>query len=284
MRSGPSAHRGVPHLYDATLTVVSRSRTIKSLAMLSDRQVVELFHLHFLRLLCAGPDKARFGIKGGGNLRFFFDSVRYSEDLDLDVTGLPVHKLQDRVSSILGGQALLLPLRSRGISISRVSAPKQTDTTQRWKVGLSVEDLPRPLHTKIEFSRQPTMEETRVEPMSAGVLSAYQLMPLLAPHYPLGAAARQKVGALVGRSVVQARDVFDLAWLMARAGGKLEELRPVGALVRKAIERTMDLSYADFKGQVASYLQPEQLDAYGTREVWDAMQTQVVELLEQALP
>jgi len=31
----------------------------------SERQIVELFHLQFVRLLCAGPDKNRFAIKGG---------------------------------------------------------------------------------------------------------------------------------------------------------------------------------------------------------------------------
>src|SRR5512146_2202291 len=107
--------------------------------MLSDRQVVELFHLHFVRLLCLGPDKDRFAIKGGCNLRFFFESVRYSEDIDLDVAGIPVHTLKEKVGKIVGGPALALPLRSQGILIGAVTAPKQTETTQRWKVALTVE-------------------------------------------------------------------------------------------------------------------------------------------------
>src|SRR5438034_9849171 len=98
--------------------------------MLSDRQVVELFHLHFVRLLCAGPEKDRFAIKGGCNLRFFFESVRYSEDLDLDVERLPIHALKEKMSRILQGPALSLPLKSRGLSIGEISAPKQTETTQ----------------------------------------------------------------------------------------------------------------------------------------------------------
>lgn len=68
----------------------------------SDRQNVEFFHLSLVRLLCAGPDKDAFTIKGGCNLRFFFGSVRYSEDLDLDVSErVPVHALKDRMSRIL---------------------------------------------------------------------------------------------------------------------------------------------------------------------------------------
>lgn len=250
--------------------------------MISDRHAVELFHLHFVRLLCSGPSKASFAIKGGCNLRFFFESVRYSEDIDLDVAGLPVHALKEKVSGVLSGPALSLALRSRGIAIGSVSAPKQTETTQRWKVGLSAEGHAIPLHTKIEFSRRPTMEESKVEPIAASVLAEHQLMPFLAPHYPLAAALRQKIGALAGRSVVQARDVFDLGVLFARSGSKVDALGPIRSLLPKAIERAMDVSYADFKSQVGSYLQPDHLDTYGSREAWDALQMRVVDLLEKA--
>src|SRR5437867_1758937 len=117
--------------------------------MLSDRQVVELFHLHFVRLLCSGPDRDRFVIKGGCNLRFFFESVRYSEDIDLDVARLPVHTLKEKVARVLDGQPLALTLRSRGIAVRDVTAPKQTETTQRWKVALTAEGRALELHTKI---------------------------------------------------------------------------------------------------------------------------------------
>jgi len=252
--------------------------------MTSDRQIVEHFHLHFVRLLCSGPQKGNFAIKGGCNLRFFFKSVRYSEDIDLDVAGLPVHALKERVTAILSGPALSLPLRSRGISITTVSAPKQTDTTQRWKVGLAVEGHSTALHTKVEFSRRSTTEEAKVERVATAVLAEHQMMPLVAPHYPLPAALRQKVGALVGRSIVQARDVFDLAVLFAKAGEDMDALRPIRSEVPKAVERVMEVSYADFRSQVASYLQPDHIETYGSREAWDALQMQVIDRLEKALP
>jgi predicted nucleotidyltransferase component of viral defense system len=250
--------------------------------VISDPQAIELFHLHFVRLLCSGPSKGSFAIKGGCNLRFFFESVRYSEDIDLDVAGLPVHALREKVSAVLSGPALSLALRSRAMAIASVSAPKQTETTQRWKVGLSAEGLATPLHTKIEFSRRPTMEESKVEPIAASVLAEHQLMAFLAPHYPLAAALRQKVGALAGRSVVQARDVFDLGVLFARSRAKVDALQSIRSVLPKAIERAMDVSYAEFKSQVASYLRPDHLDTYGSRDAWDALQMRVVDLLEKA--
>jgi len=252
--------------------------------MASDRQFAELFHLHFVRLLCSGPQKGSFAIKGGCNLRFFFESVRYSEDIDLDVAGLPVHSLKERVTAILSGPALSMPLRSRGLSITSVTAPKQTDTTQRWKVGLAVEGHATDLHTKIEFSRRATTEEAKIEPVAATVLAEHKLMPLLAPHYPFAAALRQKVGALVGRTIVQARDVFDLAVLFSRGGGNVEALRPIRSDIPRAVERVMEISYADFKSQVVSYLQPDSADTYGSPEAWDALQMQVIEHLEKARP
>jgi len=140
-----------------------------------------------------------------------------------------------------------------------------------------------PLHTKIEFSRRNTTEEAKVEPIAASVLADYQLMPQLARHYPLAAALRQKVGALTGRSTVQARDVFDLTVLLAKAGGETDALRPVRAQVPKAIERAKDVSFADFKSQVVSYLKTEHVDEYARREAWDALQGQVVAQLEKVL-
>ena len=40
----------------------------------------------FLRALVAkGDDKSLIALKGGCNLRFYFASIRYSEDIDFDV-------------------------------------------------------------------------------------------------------------------------------------------------------------------------------------------------------
>jgi hypothetical protein len=197
---------------------------------------------------------------------------------------LPVHTLKEKVAKVLGGPALALPLKSRGIAVVESSAPKQTETTQRWKVALSAEGRSLPLHTKIEFSRRGTTEDSKVESVAASVLAEYGLMPVLAPHYPLAAAIRQKIAALLHRRTVQARDVFDLSALVAKAGGNAEVLRSARAQIPKAIERCMEVSYDEYKAQVVSYLKPDQIEALGSREAWDALQVQVVDFLEKALP
>jgi len=58
----------------------------------------------------------------------------------------------------------------------------------------------------------------------------------------------------------------------AKSGGKADALQPIRSILPKAIERTMDVSYADFKSQVGTYLQPDHLDTYGSREAGDALQ------------
>jgi hypothetical protein len=47
-------------------------------------EAIEAFHLAFLAHLSKDPNKAV--IKGGQNLRLFFESVRHSDDLDMDVS------------------------------------------------------------------------------------------------------------------------------------------------------------------------------------------------------
>ncbi len=250
----------------------------------SVRQAIEFFHLLFLRQAAAGADRARLAVKGGCNLRFFFRSIRYSEDLDLDVLGIPKDTLRNKVDRLLSSPALALPLQSQGLSIVGVTAPKQTDTTQRWKVALSAVGQSVALRTKVEFSRRATKskaEPTIIEPVTPEVTRAYAVQPPILQHYAAPAALVQKVRALVGRRETQARDVFDLQLLRAhlKAPPSLDaELR---AQLATAIDRVTSLTHADYLGQVVVYLEPEQAAAYQDRVVWESMQLEVIELLEQ---
>ncbi len=246
---------------------------------------VERFHLHLLRLLATGPMKSHVVLKGGCNLRFFFHSVRCSEDMDLDVSQtLEAFALREKVEQVLSGPALHAALRTCNLEITRVSAPKQTDTTQRWKIGLRAREAAGvALHTKVEFSRRPTRDEATLEAVSPSVIANHRMLPLLVRHYPLDAALRQKVRALLGRTIVQARDVFDLALLLGHAGsGAADMLRPVRARLLQAAERAMEISFDEFQGRVVAFLDPACMEMYASREAWDVLQTQVVDRLEQA--
>src|ERR1700741_680285 len=105
-------------------------------AMWAERQAIEVFHLLFLRAFGARGDKALYVLKGGCNLRFFQKSIRYSEDLDVDIHKMSVGTLANHVERVIEGQAFLQTLRAQQVDLVTSSAPKQTATVQRWKLSL----------------------------------------------------------------------------------------------------------------------------------------------------
>jgi hypothetical protein len=58
---------------------------------------VELFHLLFLDQLGRKLDKRVYALKEGYNLRFFMKSIRYSEDMDIDIQTIPPTIPKDRL-------------------------------------------------------------------------------------------------------------------------------------------------------------------------------------------
>src|SRR5665811_137687 len=102
-------------------------------SQLGSAKIAEAFHLAFLQVLGRRLDQARFVVKGGANLRFFFGSVRYSEDIDLDLVHGKPWGLTEKVNDLLSSQALGTVLRSADLAVVDFTAPKQTETTQRWK-------------------------------------------------------------------------------------------------------------------------------------------------------
>ena len=175
-------------------------------------QIREVFHLEFLRWFARKLEADQYVLKGGVNLRLFFKSIRYSEDLDIDVKDARVERIKKTVMDILAARGFTASLKSFGID--KVVAPdlaraKQTETTQRFKIHLLTaggEDL----FTKIEFSRRGLKGSQVVESVSSEILRAYKMAPLLVPHYDTASAMAQKIQALAQRTVLQARDIFDL--------------------------------------------------------------------------
>jgi hypothetical protein len=71
--------------------------------------------------------------------------------------------LKNKVDRLLASPLVAAPLLSRGIRVVDVSTPKQTDTTQRWKIGLEVAGAVAPIRTKVEFSRRDEIEGAAFE-------------------------------------------------------------------------------------------------------------------------
>jgi predicted nucleotidyltransferase component of viral defense system len=220
-------------------------------------------------------------VKGGCNLRFWLGSVRFSEDLDLDVIVTAKETLKRKVDRLLA-EPLPTLLRTSGLRIASFSAPKQTDTTPRWKVMLEQSGIATPFHTKIEFSRRPSLGEHSYEAVSSALTSRYRMGPTIAAHYSSRAAIAQKIAALAHRTETQARDVFDLAHLLATTG-PLVSLEPSTKRdLAAATDRALSVSYDDFSGQVTAFLEPEHRELYASRDAWDSLQSSVLDALEGA--
>jgi predicted nucleotidyltransferase component of viral defense system len=244
-------------------------------------QLREIFHLEFLRRLGRKISPEHYALKGGANLRFFFGSVRYSEDIDLDAKTLSVSALKETVLRILEASSFLEALKPYGIE--KLGTPdmmkaKQTETTQRFKVHLGTaggEDL----FSKIEFSRRGSHGRAETGFVSEAIPRGYRMPPLLVPHYDLASAVAQKIEALASRSETQARDIFDLHLLAGREGEG--GIVPVSlAALKKACEKVFDVDYTVFRDTVLAYLAPEDRRAYDSTKVWDEMKLEVAKFLE----
>lgn len=248
--------------------------------MANPQKAVELFHLLFLRHISGKLDKGLYAVKGGCNLRFFFKSIRYSEDLDIDVKTIAKETLGNKIEKLLSSQSFQQALAARGMAIDRLTAPKQTETTQRWKMGLKLSNTPVILSTKIEFSRRNMDGACLFEPVDSELIQSYQLYPILTNHYTQESAFCQKVSALIHRTEVQARDLFDLHLLLDR-GVQSECLpEPLRKELDVAIEHALSIDFSAFKAQVVAYLMDEYQDYYGSAQIWNQMQSKVVSLLE----
>lgn len=239
-------------------------------------RLVELFHLLFLVQLSRRLDQRGFVVKGGCNLRFFHRSIRYSEDMDLDVGDIGSLMLRDRVRAIFTSRPFADILEARGIRLGHLTEHKQTETTQRWKLGLRADGVAVPLPTKIEFSRRGLDEGVVFGSVDPDIARLYRLPPLMVSHYDAATAFQQKVRALAGRRETQARDVFDLHHLAATGGasGGREPLEP--ELSERAIANAMSVDFGVFKSQVLACLAPEEQARYDSPAVWDTVVLEVV--------
>ena len=248
--------------------------------MSNERQTIEIFHLLFLRAFGARVDKALFSLKGGCNLRFFLKSIRYSEGMDLDIQTMSVGTLKNNVSHVLEAQSFAQTLQAQGIEIARTSCPKQTETTQRWKLTLRLTESGAEVPTKIEFSRRGLDGEKATESVDAGIIRAYRLYPVIVQHYSVHTAFAQKISALALREQVQSRDVFDLKLLLDAGGAEHRLPATAAADLAAATDNALSVDYDAFAGQVLAFLEPDYQEHYGNRKAWANLQEQVVDGLE----
>jgi len=247
----------------------------------SARQQVELFHLLFLTQLGQKLDKRHYVLKGGCNLRFFHKSIRYSEDIDIDLQDIAQEKAAAITDAILISKPFADILLVHGMTLEKWSKPKQTETTQRWKMSLAVKKTTMALPTKVEFSRRGTTGNTRFEAIDPLITGLHQIAPLLVRHYDAHAAYEQKIAALIDRKETQARDVFDVAHLLNSGVDPALASRQLRERLLQAIDNILSVTFPAFKSQVLAFLHPDQQRPYDSEEVWHDLVLQTVTRLER---
>ena len=195
-----------------------------------------------------------------------------------DVDGDVQRRLQDlgiQQASLIGGPS-----------------SKSTDTTLRYKIELVGQGGIRP-PTKIDVSYRDRCEadEYAVSPANDSAVRAYLRPddpPLLLPSYTRPAAIRQKINALVSRTHVQARDVFDLFVL---GDGTMLTGIDIGFLrrwlddttLRNARSRALEISHAEYSDTVLAYLDPAKREQLQDEDRWITRQLFVGDLIDRVL-
>lgn len=246
----------------------------------SPRQHVELFHLLFLSQLGRKLDKQLYALKDGCNMRFYFNSIRYSEDMDFDIQIINKDTLTRNINQILNSIPFRSILRANHLEIQTFSSPKLTETTQRWKILLNSSSSTLALNTKIEFSRRSLDNDIQFETINPQILKTYSLPPIMSNHYSFQIMYEQKIIALALRNETQARDIFDLYFLIC-AGKMLNRTsKDTLTYLNKAMTNAMSVSFTDFKGQVIAYLPDEHQRQYNDPKAWNSIVENVVQSLE----
>ncbi len=255
--------------------------------MYDSLQQREVFHLEFLRWFSRKVDPRYYALKGGVNMRFFFGSIRYSEDMDLDLTQVRVDAIQDIVLQILRSQNFidnLRPYSIQSISVPDMVKAKQTQTTQRFKIHLKTfagEDL----FTKVEFSRRGLKDGIVASAVPDSILRAYKLIPVIVPHYNAVAATLQKINALASRPAVQARDIFDLYILSPKLNdSEVNSFKtPKKEKLERAYENLFSVTFEQFRDSVVSFLSPDEQASYSSSIFWDEIKLKVANLLDELI-
>jgi hypothetical protein len=261
--------------------------------MLTDLEAREALHILVLHQLADAAPAGTLVLKGGVNLRLFFGSRRFSEDLDLDLDHRAHATFVSAVHATLTGAWLRSHLSALGIERLDYSGrpAKNTDTTVRFKLGVVNRGGIR-LPTRIEASlrRGPEDDLAVREPADDAIAHRYLTRAdgaLEVCHYARPAAVRQKIRALASRTMPQARDVFDL-WVLT--GGDATSVDLPGlrrglatADLEEAGRRAWAIGYEQFRGQVVEFLADDDQRLLDNGQEWERRQLFAAELVEAVL-
>jgi Nucleotidyl transferase AbiEii toxin, Type IV TA system len=233
----------------------------------------EAVHLLILQELAKVHGGDAVVLKGGVNLRLFFGSVRYSEDMDLDGDPEAPGAVRSCIHGIFEDGPFIRRLKAIEIlGLDPGEGPnKDTEMTFRFKFGVVMRGGVRhPKKVEVSFRDRYPGDQSVVGVPDSRFFAAYGIEPMSVRSYRREAAVRQKIDALGGRREAQARDLFDLSVL-------------TGHVPDEALRRAYAITFQEYEGTVLEFLDLDVRPRYDTDDAWTGIQLRAAELIEAVL-
>lgn len=225
-------------------------------------------------------------LKGGMAMRAVHGSVRYTKDIDLDadlkyskarVQGIVKRSIERAVSSGL-------------IANAKVTEPKQTETTLRWKIVGTQPGSDAPLNLTVEVSRRATIANGHIIEVPLPTAYSGGALGVKVQVLDSQAIAVTKVLALTDPKRMAPRDLYDLHVLIeAKVEDPTQLLRSLpeaGVRLPQAMAELWPkieaMTYEQFKSDVIPHL-PDNVAKAIDEDAFEDMRLQVGTSVEKWL-
>jgi predicted nucleotidyltransferase component of viral defense system len=251
-----------------------------------DQIAREILQAQLLSALFQNRARKELILKGGLAMRHVYRSHRMTKGLDLSAAaGATIETMKATVSRALV-QTVALAARTGILDDAKISAPKQTETTQRWKLNGRIAGSDSLVQLTVEVSRRGTPPDALVD--SVPVEPIYGAPAAVVHVFKPIAMAAGKVAALTDPKRDAPRDVWDLDLLIEM------RVEPPIDLLSKMGKRTIDEALAtlwpkldamDFSHVIAELraFLPRPLMNALTEDEWTMMRTRVGDEVESWL-
>ena len=225
-------------------------------------------------------------LKGGMAMRAVHGSVRYTKDIDLDAD---LKHSKERVRGIVK-RSIERAVVSGLIANAKVSEPKQTETTLRWKIVGTQPGSNAPMNLTVEVSRRASMANGHIIEVPLPAAYAGGAAGVRVQVLDSQAIAVTKVLALTDPNRLAPRDLFDLHVLIeaqvdnpARLFASLPNARErLPQAIAKLWPKIEAMTYARFRSDVVPYL-PDNVAKAIDEDVFDEMRVKVGASVEKWL-
>lgn len=259
--------------------------------MISGTRAREAVHVLLLSRLQAVRDGRAVILKGGVNLRLFYGSPRYSEDMDLDGEIEARLAIRSTIRGIFDDRQFIESLNDIGLrGLDPKEGPnKDTETTFRYKFHVLAPGG-ESYGTKVEVSFRDRNPDDPYDEAVPDPERTRRYLPadqsLAVQRYAPEAALRQKIAALAGRTRIEARDIFDIDLLLGDEGpppaDTVEFLAETvdARTLEYARERALELEYPEYESLVVRFLEDAVREEYRSASRWDELRLRTASLID----